>query len=244
MAFLNEQLKLAYYPIPKVACSTLKGVMYELETGHKWKRTPELAARGIRTLHQYHISKRFDPSDMDNPAQYWKFAVLRDPASRIMSAYASKILKKNSVAAEREKQSKNSGKGLWSSLGKRLRRAGDDLAKLPTHPSPDEFVYRLDEYRKHVNVIKTHTRPTRYYLGTDLGFFDRLFKLSEMDALRDELSRRAGREVAIKKKNAIPDEHKVGIDDLSKPAFDHLMARLDDEYTLLADHFPRPVQSR
>ncbi|XDA97787.1 sulfotransferase family 2 domain-containing protein [Sulfitobacter sp. LCG007] len=242
MAFLNERIGVAYYPIPKVACSTLKGVMYELETGRKWKRTPELAERGIRTLHHYHKSRRFDPSDMADPADFWKFAVLRDPASRILSAYASKVHKKNSVELAKEKHA--SGAGMLKRIGMFVKGGAKGVMSLPSHPSPDEFVFNIGAYRKHVEVIRTHTRPARYYLGKDLGFFDRLFRLSEMDDLQEELSRRAGRRVNIPKKNAIPDEHKVGIDDLSRPAFEHLMEQLDSEYELLSAYFPRPSQSK
>lgn len=50
-------------------------------------------------------------------------------------------------------------------------------------PSLDEFVSRLQEYREASNIIRHHTEFLSVFLGTDPHFFDRLFRMSELQEM-------------------------------------------------------------
>ena len=80
MAVISNKLKLVYFPIPKIACTSIKNMFFELEYGLNRK---EFRSKhpGFR-LHQHWPSVAFAVSKKDTKEGFLKIAFLREPKKR------------------------------------------------------------------------------------------------------------------------------------------------------------------
>lgn len=236
--------RIAYTPIPKVACSSIKRAVYEVKFGEAYSpRHLRVRLKGGR-VHGVFPSKRFDAGEVARLEGYWHFAVVRDPAARIISTWSDKVMGREGLREAEMPPVRD-----LRSFGLRTRHAlrrmtgrGRVARTLPLHPTLDEFVTRLDAYQAGFHVIEEHTRPAGYYLGSDLSIYDRIYRLEDLDALQDELSARIGRRIDFPRVNITRKGRKLTVDDLSDDAFTTLMDRLAPDYALLAAYYPRPTR--
>lgn len=229
MPILMPFLKLAYYPIPKVACTSLKHVIFkinneidykEVNFANKKKATGADRPRRNRCqIHSIYRTETFSLEAYEALGDYRKIAVVRDPMTRIISAYSNRVLSKAVLKKPRTRR--------------QLEEAG-----LPLQPSLDEFVSDITAYRNASSAIRSHTRPFRSFLGDDLGRFDRIFRLSDMPELEAFLSREVGQEVTVPQEQA--SEIIFTVDDLSDESFELLREFCKVDYQLLADYCPVP----
>jgi Sulfotransferase family len=237
MALAIPAYKLAYTPIPKVACTSIKRAWYALANGHPFTRRSLRGRLAGGSIHRVYRSTGFDAAEMARLADHWKVAVVRDPAARILSAYSSKVSRRDFLTKHaRDRRSP------FGPLRARMRGDGPLPADLPLRPGLDEFVLRLDDYRAAFGVIRNHTQPSGYYLGADLSAFDAIYRIDQIDDMAAEVSARSGQTFRVPKENTSPDVLKATVDDLSPEAFATLMERLAPDYELLAEFFPRPTR--
>ena len=242
MTVILPTYRVAYTPIPKVACSSIKRALYEVKFGAPYHpRHLRVRLAGGR-VHGVFPSRKFDSAAFARLDGYWKFAVVRDPAARIISTWADKVMGREGLARAQSPR----GRSLRS-LALRLRARGGRMLQrgrvaqtLPLKPSLDDFVLRLDAYQAGFHVIEEHTRPAAYYLGPDLSAHDAIYRIEDLDEMQTELSARLGRRFDLPRVNASHNRLKPTVDDLSDQAFSALMARLAPEYALLAAYYPRP----
>ncbi len=134
----------------------------------------------------------------DGPGDYWsspdvplspltrfyargchKIAVVRDPVRRFLSAYGNRVIFHRDIG---------------------LRAYDRLIAKalgLSLTPGIEEFCARYRLYYLSNDKIRRHFRLQRQYLGGDLGYFDKIYKLEELDRLAEDLSQMAGRKIEI-----------------------------------------------
>lgn len=114
--------------------------------------------------------EKFDTSD------FLKLALVRDPVKRFLSCYS------NRVGYYRELSSKH---------------IGGKIADTSVKPDPDihEFIENFETYRNLSNSISYHSDPMVKYLGSNSGFYTRVFRFSEIEDLRLEISRHVGHNV-------------------------------------------------
>ena len=217
MVMLSDKYRLAYFPVPKAACTTMKRVIYRLENDRPFK----MAQHDGKTIQRSFPTQDFTPETCAGLGDHWKFAVIRDPARRIISAYNNKIRPwSNRIAAALDRPER----------GDALRADGIEPA-----PSIDAFLLNLHAYRRHFTPIRHHTDPHQVFLGTDLSAFDRIYRIEEMEVLRADLSQRVGREVVLPSANSSSRKDEP----TSSAARDALMAFVDAEYDFLSDFYPR-----
>lgn len=165
MIFLKEH-SITIYAVPKIACTTLKRIGYEIEYGVPWEKG--------RNVHRDYPSIPFvNRSGLGGvfskrPRTKFRIAVVRDPVSRLLSCYSNKVLK-----------------GQY--LGE-FRRSSEDRKRdrvvLKDNPSFDEFVENLVLYRRYSDiVIRPHSERLQYYLGPDASFFTHIFDISQVSDL-------------------------------------------------------------
>ncbi|KPP84155.1 MAG: Sulfotransferase family [Rhodobacteraceae bacterium HLUCCA08] len=218
-----ERHKVAYVPIPKVACSALKLALHEMEHGVPFARDPDRPRR--KTLHQLYPSARFDPAEARRLDGYFSFVVVRDPVERILSAYANKL-------RQGEIMKRTRSKTLF----------GLFRADLPTEPTPEEFIDRFEHYRAANTIIRSHTEPTAYFTGPDLGLYSAVFPLNDRQGLRRGLRKWTGKPpVRIPRRNPTDATHKITARDLSRRSLARLIDLMAPDYALLKDFFEPPA---
>lgn len=178
MPLICERLRIAYFPVPKVACTSAKFAMHRLIAGRPFRR----ARHGGRHIQAVHPTTPVDDATFDRLRGYWTFAILRDPLRRLVSAYADK--------ADR-----------LAALAERRGAAG----ALPVRPSLEDFALHLAEYRRRFHLVRHHTDPFSVFLGPSLDRFDALYRLEEIPRLERDLSTRAGEEIRLPHRNASPE---------------------------------------
>ena len=95
---VNERHKVVYCAIPKVACTTWKGIFLAL---HRNKTMPEISKlnvhnRTILDMHDLKSIKTYSPEAITRIfSTYTKMIVVRHPVDRLVSAYKDKILRVN-----------------------------------------------------------------------------------------------------------------------------------------------------
>ena len=160
MAYLLSEHRLAYFPVPKCACTSLKQLFFAVENGFPFRR---FRVQGKKWgVHDLVASDGFSATDHAAIAEWCRIAVVRDPVSRVASCYADKVVAKQALA--------------------RLDPEAE-LGGLPVAPSFADFVRHLPEYQRRSVVIAKHTRPLSFFLGRDPAYFDRLVPLRDLAAL-------------------------------------------------------------
>ena len=175
MPIISPQHKIAYFPVPKVACTSLKMAMFALTNGHDFSKE----AHGDKVIQKVFPTQDFADSDLSGLDGYWKIAVVRDPASRVISAYTNKLNKLTRLLSKR-----------LAAPRFKLKLQADDIPESP--PSLIEFCLRLEGYRQHFKPIRHHTDTFATFLGTDLGYFDRVYRMEELDVLCADVTARTG----------------------------------------------------
>jgi hypothetical protein len=217
MPILSRRHKIAYFPIPKAACTSLKMAMFSVE--HDRSFTP---SKGKKSVHKVLPRAGFTPGDFDDLEGFWKFAVVRDPASRIISAYNNRIVIWTKKIAR-----------MLENPAERERLLDDGI--LPHQPTLIEFCLRLEPYRRALKTIRLHTDPSQVFMGPDLAAYDRIYPIEELAQFEADMSQRLGRPFAL------PHSNKSGTVDLTmnEASTDALQRFTAPEYAYPAPFYPR-----
>lgn len=166
-----EKLRLAYFPVPKCACSSAKNVLYELSHGEPYVNSS--AGKKMHIHKVYPTGNGFDENNWlwSVSNNYAKICIVREPIDRLRSAYTNRVLFHNEINPAA------------------VRHASID--HLPHKPTFEEFAVNLFEYQ-HIPSIRHHTLPITHYLGEDSSRFDKVFNVSCMESFYSYLDNRSG----------------------------------------------------
>ena len=206
MAAIVDDLRIAYFPIPKCACSSVKTVFYQLKFGREFdpKRYND-----VGYIHRIFQSFKFERSFSEVPSEYQKIAVVRDPIERFLSAFYNRV-----VARESDRAAE------FAKAGVALPRDVNDL------------VNRLEECRSVSQDIHRHTLPMAFFLGSDASYFTRLFYVSELDNMLSWLEDLSGRKLTLP--HMMRSDGGKRSDELSDPSRDILREFYSEDYKFLA----------
>lgn len=132
-------------------------------------------------VHSLFPSHYFEPL---KDANIYKFAVIRDPIERFLSAYRHRVLDAHELDAEALK-----GSDHYTAFRRR---------QLKPNPTVGELIENLERYRFDVYQIKHHTDPQVLFLGHDPRHFDRVFLFEELAILPAELERATGAKIELR----------------------------------------------
>ncbi len=201
--------RLAYFPVPKNACTSIKLALFEIDHGYDIhdKVGPDPENRFV------HVVLRSDAFwegvAFSIPPGFLKVTVVRDPIQRFVSGYRNRIVH----------------------LGE-AREAGPGL---PRQPDIDTFIRLLPEYMRTTPMIAHHFAPQVGYVGHDLGWYDRVFSVSRLSEMETFLSERTGRTITLgRSQDSGP---RISADDLSPAARDTLRQYYAEDYRLF-QRFP------
>ncbi|WP_118134317.1 sulfotransferase family 2 domain-containing protein [Oceanicella sp. SM1341] len=206
--------RIVYFPIPKVASTSLKHVFHVANTG----RAPDEGEEKVKAHGEGYQSTRFHRVELGRFDGWTKLAVVRDPIKRIISAYTNRVLQRK-VLSE-----------------KHVSPAAAEALDVPLNPSLRQFVFKIDQYRALSAPIRNHTDPTASFLGPDLGWFDRIYRLEELDEMVGELSRRTG--IALTLPERMVSEKKIDFADLPAGVQRGLREYCAADYGFLKDYYP------
>ncbi len=215
MVIAIEASALAYAPVPKSGCSSVKAMLMEIDPAAALHVGQEA---GQKLYHALYPTRRFRKKRMEKLRGFFRFTVVRDPIRRLMSVYTNRVVELRELHNSRK-----------------LRNRGI----LPLDPDPDTFFQNLDRYMHHSWAIKHHALPAHFFTGPDLGVYDQVFRTDQMDAVAQAISDYTHRPVGAKRANA--SSAKLAFDDLAPATRDSLRPYLMREYTHLAAHFDNPV---
>lgn len=198
--------KLAYFPLPKVACSSIKTALYEFHQARKFDNTNYDG----RHVHDYWLSNMSPIEQFERTV-----IVVRDPIERFLSAYASRVLdhgELNRAVIERESS--------W-------------LVKSVPHfkPTLSQFVAHLDVYLQ-VPSIEHHCQPLSKWVNNTLESFTDVIPISEMEKVQTLLCEVSQAEIRIPRNHV--GKNKVLLGHLSRDELKRLIQFYQCDYELLA----------
>lgn len=212
MIYLKEK-KLAYVPVPKNACTTLKTFLYkfqnkrdfqDFQAGHK-----KFYIHDVYFTWEYKYWKFNDPFSEINNSDVFIFAIVRDPLSRFISSYKNRVLFHNDI-------------GFDIVACKKCVTAG-----LPEKPDVNTYVQNLSFYQKVCPQILHHTLPQVHFLGPDPNFYSKIYPIKKVDSeLWDDLSKIVGEAIYAPQKRLQTGGSEMVIDPLTSEN----LAKIKDLY--------------
>ena len=178
--------KIAYVPVPKNACTSVKSFLYRLqnnrefqvfEAGHKKFHIHNVMP--TKCYEQWSSTNTFSGVDKSNT---FIFAVVRDPLSRLLSCYKNRVLFHNDIGKDKQAY-------------KLCQQTG-----LSEKPDINTFVKNLDFYQRCCPSIQHHSRPQVDYLGHNLNFYSKIYPTDKINSeLWNDLSDIVGESIPAPK---------------------------------------------
>ncbi|MGH1425716.1 MAG: sulfotransferase family 2 domain-containing protein [Pseudooceanicola sp.] len=217
MVIAIDALRVAYMAVPKAGCSTVKGMLAELDPDVKDDGGDDYSDP---MLHDRYQTRRFRGDRWAEYKGYYGFTVIRDPAQRLLSVYTDRVARRGDLAKS-----------------KQIRRG---VANLPITPDPDYFFMNLRAYMNASSIIKHHALPTHLFTGRDFSVYSRVYRIEDLHLLPRDLRRKTGRKPSLVTRNASGGA--LTLSDLNPRTQDWLCEWLAPEYAALSDFYESPFQ--
>ncbi|MBR8827310.1 MAG: tetratricopeptide repeat protein [Gomphosphaeria aponina SAG 52.96 = DSM 107014] len=182
---INHADKIVYCPIAKNACTLFKRMMLDI-SGEQGKYEESNC-----NLHQY-VSENFNIlkdtgwglSDFfgSGKQEYFKFIILRNPFSRIVSAYLNKVAKN---PRNYEKFVLPVIKDVYKALGEEM-----DLKKSITFSQFVDYLNRTEDC-----YLDKHWRPQHICFGEGIIKFDYVGQFEKLDEVIEKIEKKIGRKL-------------------------------------------------
>jgi hypothetical protein len=171
-----SDLGVGYQNIPKVATTSMFGWLYDciafVRTGQppvkRLDRNMFVGGPGRRTLAS---SVANEPAALQPYADYYRFALTRDPIRRFLSMYSNRVLFHRELAPGRAK-------------GPVILAAG-----LEPDPEINLLVDRLEAYCRVQHSILHHCSPMMERMGPDLSVYHRIVDIADVQLCIDDIVR-------------------------------------------------------
>ena len=200
---------------PKVACTSLKHMFFEIENGFRFRRFHANGA--LQHIHNAaYPGYDFNALPHERIAGHVRLTVVRDPVRRFLSCYGNRVRHHRDLAPER------------------IRPKFRDRGATPD-PSLEEFADKLELYREASGLIRRHTLPLVDILGRDPSYYEGVYSIGALDAFRRRVVEITGCDVELQhRQTAGP---KMAPDDLSTAARHRIEGFYAEDYAVYADHF-------
>ncbi|MGG5819733.1 sulfotransferase family 2 domain-containing protein [Falsiroseomonas sp. HW251] len=182
MAAISHRLRVVYLPVPKNACTSIKSMLFEVESG---RSVSSLRNREGKPVHVHAVYPSMPDGGVipDGIFDYDVVAVLRDPVKRFVSGYRNRIQQIRDI--ER-------------AVARDPRIAAAVEAKgLVTVPDIDSFAERLADYMDAVPVVKHHFLSQMAYVGKAVGRLSLVVGMDGLHRIAVLLAERAGQDVRM-----------------------------------------------
>jgi Sulfotransferase family. len=214
MTAILEEYKLAYIAVPKVACTSIKNMMFEIENGFQFR---DFKASG-RTywIHDLYKSVPFAERRQNRLAACIRLAVVRDPIARLLSCYSNRVVYHSELSPQK---------------ARRVLRNTD----LPFDPDLSTFVANLRPYMAAVESIHHHARPLVDYLGGDAQYYERVYGMKDIGDFTADVNRLTNKQVQLPRLQT--GGPKLSADMLSEAEKAKLREIYAEDYDVFGDKF-------
>ncbi|MEJ2622688.1 MAG: sulfotransferase family 2 domain-containing protein, partial [Candidatus Thiodiazotropha sp.] len=177
-AAVLDKHKIAYFSIPKSASTSMKLVLYFLKHGKEWTGDPD-------RVHPQFPTYPISDEDFQAVQDYWKFTIVRDPISRLLSSYGNRVHFHSDIV-------RDAAPRLQDKLIFLLFRN-----ELSLRPKYDDYFINLKKYQELSYSIWHHTTSVSTFIGSDLSRLSRIYRIEDIPNLENELTVRTGMQVAL-----------------------------------------------
>lgn len=178
MTAILDKHKLTYVSVPKVACTSLKSLFFEVENGVPFQ---SFRVEGKPWhIHRLYKGRLFTALPDRRIADHTRLTVVRDPVRRVLSCYSNRVIHHRELSPKQ--------------AGAKLAKAG-----LPTNPDLATFIDRQAEYRRAVQKIHGHARPMVDNLGSDPAWFTRVYRFDELSVFAEDVCRHTGAKAELRR---------------------------------------------
>ncbi|MEL7197128.1 MAG: sulfotransferase family 2 domain-containing protein [Pseudomonadota bacterium] len=213
MPVLLKQHKLFYADVPKVACSSIKRMFFEIENGFEFQAFKANAKHWhIHTFYPGCLRGDFPEAVIQ---EYRRLAVVRDPIERFLSAYGNRVVHYGEASDQAVKKL-----GFFSRL-----KADPDLG---------EFIDSLEKYIE-IPSLNWHCKPMVEFLGSDPSYFHAIYDIRQMDDFVSDVSKTVGSEVKAGRHQA--GGPKFSRNDLNTKQVAKLEAFYSEDYKAFSRYF-------
>lgn len=197
----------------------MKMVLYELEHGKPWTGDPD-------RVHPQFPTHQIREEDFEATEGFWRYAIIRDPISRLLSAYGNRVHHHHDIR-------KYAAPRLLERLLFPIRHPG-----LSLYPDRDSFYCKLQCYQTLSFSIWHHTAPISTFIGDNLDRFDAIYRIEDIPLLEAQLSNHTGRRITLPREQTAGE--KIKLDMLSDAARASVLSYTEPDYELLKDYYQTP----
>lgn len=200
VALVDDDKKILYVALPKCASSTIKNYFTFAKFGQTYGEQVHFNHGDMyRIVTAEDLATRYH--------DYYKFTVVRDPVSRLVSYFSSNI----------------SNKAL-----RREAHGQQEFMGLTTTPGPVVMAQRFTQYRQFFIDFRHHTDPMTGYLRDMQPHMTEICKMSDLPRIRERLSEAYG--VAIPDERSMTTKDNFALLDICKREFGNLRDFYADDY--------------
>lgn len=181
MVVTVNNIRIAYFPVPKVANTSMKHLLHKIKTGGRFVARTDEETGAVLHIHKEYKTPKFSTIKPDDYLDLFRIAIVRDPIDRVVSAW------RNRVMHHRELEGKVSSERL-AALG------------LSTSPDLSLFVERLEDYRKANKSIAIHTDSLTEFLGEDSRYYNLIFNMADSAQIETFFSALTGKNIKLPRK--------------------------------------------
>lgn len=176
-----DRLRIAYFPVPKAANTSMKHLLHSINTGENYKGMRDEVTGSHHHIHKEYGTPKFSTIKPGDYRKFFKIAIVRDPVDKVVSAWRNRVVHHKEL------------EGM---------KAADKISKmgLPSKPSLNEFITNLDEYRSVSKSISIHTDPLTDFLGLSNSYFNFIFDISESSQIELFFSTLTGERTKLPRK--------------------------------------------
>jgi hypothetical protein len=215
---VSEIGKIAYAPIPKNACTSLKIFFHGLVKGVPFNGP-------FDEVHSKFTYAAVDFEKFSADRDHFKFCVVRDPLERFVSAFNNRVIHYRELSRD------------WVLAHSQNATAVIEIfetKKLKFNPTLSEFTDRLEDYIAISNSIRHHFIPQQNFFHARPEAFDRVYTIEMLPDLAKDIAARTGKKVEFPRVQETAElKNPARLSDLSSRQIRKLIMFYVDDYKIL-----------
>lgn len=211
--------KALYYSVPKIACTAIKHLIYQINNKKPFKDYQE----GGKWVNIHSLPKmETNYYEAPPPEDMVSIVIIRDPVDRVLSAYANRVFTH------------------WALTADRIATSAVAPLGLAPNPDPDAFFANFGAYCAASADVEFHVAPTTSFIGPNIDKYSFVFTMENIAFLTSLLSNMTGASIILEKMQE-GNQKKPTFGDLSEASRRIILQHCMGDYALLRGHYEAPL---